>query len=224
MARKKKAKGHAPQPPREDPRALCLPRKDTETLADAVAHLSLRPTVQAARTLMEFNKSFGEMSINTLIADLRKQCNLASEGDLTRAEALLTAQAHTLDALFNNLARRAAFNMGQSLDVVEAYLRLALKAQGQCRATLETLAAIKNPQPVAFVRQANIAHGPQQVNNGPFQLEEPSRARETENPQNKLLETGDGEQLELKTAGAASEADSSLEALGAVHRPKDSSQ
>jgi hypothetical protein len=37
---------------------------------------------------------------------------------------------------------------------------LALKAQSQCRATLETLAAIKNPQPVAFVRQANIAHGP----------------------------------------------------------------
>ena len=45
------------------------------------------------------------------------------------------------------------------------YLRLALKAQSQCRATLATLAAVKNPQPVAFVRQANIAHGPQQVNN-----------------------------------------------------------
>jgi hypothetical protein len=46
----------------------------------------------------------------------------------------------------------------------ETYLRLALKAQSQCRATLETLAAIRNPQPVAFVRQANIAHGPQQLN------------------------------------------------------------
>jgi hypothetical protein len=35
------------------------------------------------------------------------------------------------------------------------YLRLGLKAQSQCRATLETLAAIKNPRPVAFVQQAN---------------------------------------------------------------------
>ena len=40
--------------------------------------------------------------------------------------------------------------------------KLALKAQSQCRATLETLAAIKNP-PVIFVKQAN---GHQQVNNG----------------------------------------------------------
>lgn len=40
------------------------------------------------------------------------------------------------------------------------------KCSTQCRATLETLAEIKNPRPVVFVRQANIANGPQQVNNG----------------------------------------------------------
>jgi hypothetical protein len=32
------------------------------------------------------------------------------------------------------------------------------------RMTLESLATIKNP-PVVYARQANIAHGPQQVNN-----------------------------------------------------------
>jgi hypothetical protein len=41
-------------------------------------------------------------------------------------------------------------------------VRLTLKAVGQCRATLETLAAIKNPL-VVFAKQANMAHGPQQV-------------------------------------------------------------
>jgi hypothetical protein len=41
----------------------------------------------------------------------------------------------------------------------EAHARLALKAQSQCRATIETLAAIKNP-PVVVARQANIAQGP----------------------------------------------------------------
>jgi len=52
------------------------------------------------------------------------------------------------------------------LSAMETYLRLALKAQAQSRATLETLAAIKNP-PVVFARQANINHGgQQQVNNG----------------------------------------------------------
>jgi hypothetical protein len=74
-----------------------------------------------------------------------------------------SGQAHTLNAIFNDLARKAA--KSEYINQMESHLRLALKAQGQCRATLETLAAIKNPQPVAFVRQANIAHGPQQVNN-----------------------------------------------------------
>jgi hypothetical protein len=55
-------------------------------------------------------------------------------------------------------------------------MRLALKAQSQCRATLETAAAMKNSQPVAFVRQANVAHGPQQVNNSAANSGEALRA------------------------------------------------
>jgi len=113
--------------------------------------------------------------------------------------------------------------MGQYMNATETYLRLALKAQGQCRATLETLAMIKNPQPVAFVRQANIAHGPQQVNNASAQPGESSRARESENQQNKLLESQNGDRLEFGKADAAKETDSSLEAVGALHRPKDCS-
>ena len=223
MSEKKKVTPLA-QPLKEDPKALRISQQPTETPADALAHTSLRPTVQAALTLMEFNKCFGEMSINTLVANLAKQCDLASKGDLRRAEVLLTAQAHTLDAVFNNLARRAAANMGEYMNAAETYLRLALKAQGQCRATIETLAMIKNPQPVAFVRQANIAHGPQQVNNGPVPPEETSRAGKTESQQNKLLEAQSGERLEFGKAGAAEETDSSLEALGAFHRPKDCSR
>ena len=76
---------------------------------------------------------------------------------------MLTAQAHTLDAVFNRRARSSA--NCKYVNHIEAYLRLALKAQNQCRATIEALAAIKNPQQVAFVRQANISNGPQQVNN-----------------------------------------------------------
>lgn len=162
MTKKKAART---QPGKENPKALRVEQQQAETEADTLAHASLRPTVQAALTLMEYNKSFGEMSLNALVGDLGKQCELANKGDLSRAEALLTAQAHTLDAIFNNLSRRAALNMGEYISAAETYLRLALKAQSQCRATLETLAAIKNPQPVAFVRQANISHGPQQVNN-----------------------------------------------------------
>jgi hypothetical protein len=55
-------------------------------------------------------------------------------------------------------------------------MQMVLKAQSQCRATLKTLATIKNP-PVVFARQANIAQGPQQVNNEMMRAAEP-RARE----------------------------------------------
>jgi hypothetical protein len=45
-------------------------------------------------------------------------------------------------------------------------MRMAMRAQNQCRMTLETLATIKNP-PVVYAKQANINNGgQQQVNNG----------------------------------------------------------
>ena len=89
--------------------------------------------------------------------------NRVHRGDLREAEALLTAQAVTLNTMFTHLANPAAKT--EHDHKLDRYLRLALKAQGQCRATLETLAEIKRPRTV-FAQQANVvAHGPQQVNN-----------------------------------------------------------
>lgn len=215
---KKKAEKSTPGPSK-DPKALNVERQPSETEGDALAHTALRPTVQAALTVRDYNKAFGEISLNTLVTDLGKQCEEASGGNLRRAEALLVAQAHTLDAIFNKLARKAVYS--EYLNQLDVHLRLALKAQSQCRATLETLADIKNPQPVAFVRQANISHGPQQVNNGAAQADEPTRARQIESPQNKLLESENGKWLDSGTAEAAGEAYPKLETVEAVHRAKD---
>ena len=94
--------------------------------------------------------------------------------------------------------------MGEYLEAMDRYLRLALKAQAQCRATIETLAAMKNP-PVVFARQANISNGPQQVNNG-----QPPRAEEKQNLPNELLEEGDGQRLDDGTAFATVRSDQDL--------------
>jgi hypothetical protein len=51
----------------------------------------------------------------------------------------------------------------ERLEQIQVYGHLALKAQNQCRATLATLADIKNPQAVAFIK--NTATN-QQVNIG----------------------------------------------------------
>ena len=108
----------------------------------------------------------GEISITRAVDGLRTTIKEVKRGDLSSAETILVGQAAALNAMFYELARRAGANMGKHLGTMETYMRLALKAQGQCRATLETLAAIKNP-PVVYARQANINNGgQQQVNNG----------------------------------------------------------
>ena len=165
--------------------------------------------------------------MNALVDDLEQQCKLANGADLRRAESSLIAQAHTLDAIFNRMARTAL--SCEYLAQTETYLRLALKAQGQCRATLETLAAINDPRSIAFVNQANIAHGPQQVNNSavgetsPLDAPQPaSRARESENEQNKLLEHSNGERLDGAAPKTAIAIDPAMAALGTVDGPSNS--
>ncbi|MEK6210790.1 MAG: hypothetical protein AABM64_10565 [Pseudomonadota bacterium] len=198
--------------PKETRNALkvALRHKD-ENPDDATARTLTRPEVQAAATIQKWEGDSQE--VNALARELTAQVAAVNGGDLLRAEGMLIAQAHTLDALFNNLARRAH---GQEyLLQYETYMRLALKTQSQCRATLETLAAIKNPPSVAFVRQANIASGPQQVNNG---IPASSRAREIESEQNKLLELQHGERLDTGTAGTTGGADPALATVAAIHR------
>jgi hypothetical protein len=137
-------------------------------------------------------------------------------------EDMLLAQAHTLDGLFAALATRAA--MGTTVAVIEIYLRLALKAQSQSRATLQTLGELKAPKQVAFVGQANIGHQVQ-VNNGtsgPSTTPEANtprpRAGENKTAQNKLMEADHEQRLDTRTTGTASGDDSTLETVAAQHR------
>ena len=153
----------AVSPKKRNPNQLNVVCRPAEDQADAVARTLLQPTVQAAFTLKEYVHSAGDLDLSGLIDSLTEQTRACSEGDLKRSEAMLTAQAHTLDAIFNNLARRAI--NAKYMDELEPYLKLALRAQSQCRATWEGLATIKNPPVMGYVRQANVAHGPQQVNN-----------------------------------------------------------
>jgi hypothetical protein len=204
----------------EDPKALRLEPREKESQAEAMAHTSLRPTVQASLTLMDYNTAFGEISINTLVTDLGKQCQLVSAGDFARTEAMLIAQAHTLDSIFNTLARRAALNMGEYPNAAETYLRLALKAQSQCRTTLETLAAINNPSRALFVRQQNIGVN-LQVNNGSAPASDAVPARESTIEHNELSEDTHELLPDTRASALAGRVDTSLETVGEINRTED---
>ena len=154
----------------------------------------------------------GDVSLMETLAVLREKAEAINAGNLKDAEALLMSQALALNTIFGELARRAALNMGEYLDATDKYMRLALKAQGQCRATLETLAAIKNP-PVLFARQANIANGPQQVNNGALS---PAHAKSATIAPKELLEAHPVSRLDDGAKGPAGESDPALAAVAAI--------
>jgi hypothetical protein len=202
---------------KRDPNAIDAAGQPGEDEATVLGRTVLRPTVQAAVTLKEYDKSYGDLDLKGLIAALTEQTEASNDGDMRRAEAMLTTQAHTLDAIFNNLATRAI--KAEYMKNLDTYLKLALRAQSQCRATWETLSAIKNPPVMGYVRQANIAHGPQQVNNGT--PDDTPRTRENQNSQNKLMEQKDGERMDTGTTGKAGKADPAMATLGEIDGTED---
>lgn len=182
-----------------------------------IAQLVASPALAASRAIqaVEEKGGFGRyLDMPELINCLRDQAAVVNGGDLALTEAMLMNQATTLQSLFSRLIERG---MGcDHYPGFEANLKMALRAQSQCRATLETLAAIKNP-PIVFAKQANVTSGPQQVNNG---VAAPSRPREIEAEQTQL--SGGPHELlaDTRASGDACRVDPALETLGEVDRAK----
>ena len=177
-----------------------------------MARVAVTPTTQAAVTAIGglLGQGFEEVELDALKDELATYARAAQAGDLSRNEAMLSAQATTLDLLFNKLTRQAVGHIGTSAETVSHYLKLALRAQGQCRATAETLHEMKYPQAVSFVQQANIAHGPQLVNNCP-------RADEPRNTQNELLEALPSERMDTGATRTPTSGSTPLDAVGAFN-------
>lgn len=195
-----------------------------KTPEQCLAEMSLSPIVANAQTAQRFAKGmFSDLvSYEDAMTAMIIKANRVMKGDLTDCETTLAVQAASLDAIYNALSRKAFANLNGNLQAAETCLRLALKAQGQCRATLQTLAEIKNPRPVAFVKQANIAQGHQQINNSE-PGSEPARTRKTRTQSSKRT-IGDGNhgpRLDTRKTRPASGIDPQLETLGTVDRAED---
>lgn len=199
---------------RRNPNDLHTKAKPGQTPVQARAALAVGGVVPTAITLRQWSSQvFGEEGLD-LTAAVEAVVNASvrvKQGNLGELEMLLTSQVLAMNAIFANLASRA--KAATYMDHLDRYMRLALKAQGQCRATIETLAMMKNP-PV-FARQANIASGPQQVNNGPVLNSSPARAELSESAPNKLLEAH-GQRLDTGAPSAPGTRDQTLAPVGTV--------
>lgn len=190
-----------------------------ETPAQGLARVYVSGDAVNALTALNYGNTLfnGGLELTECTQALRAEIQKVKDGDLSHVEGMLMGQATALASIFHECARRALLNMNEYPNAMERYMRLALKAQGQCRTTLEALVETKFPRSVAFVRQANIAHGHQQINNGvPEPM--PDACGEIENERNELLESGNVVRLDAGTQGKASGSYPTLEAVGAVNR------
>lgn len=200
-----------------------------KTREQLMAKVAADGVVGNACSLLTFgHRTFGDLSLTDCATVLKETAQGMNDGDLSAAVTMLSSQAVALNAMFGEFARRAALNMNEHLEATDRYMRLALKAQSQSRATLETLAAIKNP-PVVFARQANINHGgQQQVNNratpahasNPAQSCAGARPGESTSGPNELLEdcTHGRTQLDTRAKAAAGRTNQGLEPVEAFDR------
>ena len=205
------------QPPIKVSKETDISTVPLDQLRSAMTRGVVGPHLAAARVILASEKTSGfgdDIDIAELGSCLQKQIQAANRGNLKHVEAMLMTQATALQSLFVRLAER-----GMDCDEIpgfEVNMRLALRAQNQCRTTLETLSAIKNP-PVVYAKQANVTTGPQQINNG---APAASQAREIEIEQTQL--SGGNHELLPNTRASQVEGrvDSALAPLGKLNRAK----
>ena len=161
-----------------------------------------------------YSSKLGTLDLTESFAQVLSCARDTTNRSTKSQEAILAGQVISMNAIYTDLAMIARQNITNAV-VFERLMRLALKAQSNCRATAEALAAIQNP-PTVFARQANITSGPQQINNGstPVCL---ARAKDSESVPNELLEAH-GERMDNGTANEAGERDTKLATVGAINR------
>lgn len=154
------------------------------------------------------------VDIPALCDEIRARATEVAGGDTSRLEAMLFGQSEALQFLWVWLLEKA---MVQEQSVHhDALMRLALRAQAQSRASIETLMLAKNPQTI-IARQANVTSGPQQINNN-LDL---SRARESLIPPTQLSRGANAVHPDSRASSDAGRDDSQLEAVAEVHGAKD---
>lgn len=151
----------------EKPKGVIIEGRKGETEQQTTTRVMVEPYWHhglVAKGIVD--KSFGTLPGNPQFDDFAKaiegKAADTSGGDLKVVNDMLVAQAHSLDAMFAEFARRAALNMADYINATETYGRLALKAQANCRATLEALMKLHQPREQT-VKHVHVNEGGQAV-------------------------------------------------------------
>ena len=137
-----------------------------ESEGTSFARVLLDPVVRHANLASSMaSPVFGDTEKPSAMASteaLQTIVDKAQAGDMQIASRLLASQAVSLDTMFTELARRSAANFGHYPDASDRYMRLALRAQSNCRTTVEALAKLHQPREQT-VRHVHVNEGGQAV-------------------------------------------------------------
>jgi hypothetical protein len=131
-------------------------------------------------------------------------------GNLEDLEAILVNQVYVLNGLFNQLVIQGKASLTEPAVMrslpnhPKTMLNVALKAQTQCRATVQTINELKNPKKTTFIKN--------QLNNVKMELEERIEQLEDIEHGSKKLDGG--------TKATAISIDSEVEAVEVIDRSK----
>ena len=194
-----------------------------ETEAELKGRAALRPSINAMLVIDAFGKNVmgKDADMATMMGAIQDSTREVKDGDLSTLEAMLLGQATALQTVFTSLALRASSQ--ERLPNYQMFMGLALKAQAQSRATISALVELKHPKQATFVKQANIAHGPQQVNNGAAPAGSLTHTEQEKSEPNKLLEAEHGQpggRMDVRAAQAAKRSHQSVETVESVQRAK----
>lgn len=146
-----------------------LAETEKERSASVIADMVLRPETGAAMIASNFHSLQGlvgeggkTLELGVLKRDVELMAARVGAGDLSDMESLLVAQAVSLHVMFTRMSLLAS--VAKADQQMRELLTLAMKVQSNCRATISAIGDLKFPRQVTFAKQANIAHGPQQVN------------------------------------------------------------
>ncbi len=214
MTERNKAKASS----KKNAQKLTIMKEEGKSELRQLTEIQLSPLINNALTLQVVAAGNSDkIDITEAVEVIKEKSQKIIAGDLSELEATLTAQIVSLNTIFNTLILRFAHSLGNSLKSAETYMRLALKAQAQCARTAEILATIKNP-PIVYAKQANIAQGHQQINNG---NQSATHAGKTINSANELLSEDSNAPLDTRGTVETSGANQELAAVETVDRSKD---
>jgi hypothetical protein len=172
--------------PAEDRKPLVVEAEKGDTEAQSMARAMVGPYLRhgiLANGIADkmVGKLPGEPRFDDYAHVIKRNAEQLAKGDLTLASEMLAAQAHSLDAMFTEMARRAAMNMGDYIQASERYARLALKAQANSRATLEALVRLHQPRE-QIVKHVHVNEGGQAVVADNFHSSGPAETPRAEMP------------------------------------------